>query len=166
MKYITQMIMVFLLATLPLAAGELKIEWSNPEDFRDADYYYNGGEKSKEIVFNNLERYFKKQAEKRLPEGSVLTMKVTELDLAGDFEPWHAGVWDDVRIVKTIYPAIIEFDYQLVDADGNVLSEGSERLRETMVPQSMSAEFIGRSELYPYVKVLVRDWMRKVAKKL
>lgn len=164
MKHINKMILVFLLAALPLTAGELKIEWSNPNEFRDADYYYNGGPKSKEIVLNNLERYFKRQAERRLPEGYVLNMKVTELDLAGDFEPWHTGAWDDVRIIKTIYPAIIEFDYQLVDADGKVVSEGSERLRETMIPQSMSAEFLGRSELYPYVKTLVRDWMRKIAK--
>lgn len=155
---------VFLLTVVPLCAGELKIEWDSPEDFRDADYYFNGGKKSKEIVLNNLERYFTKEANRRFPDGYILEMKVTELDLAGDFEPWNNSSFSDVRIIKDIYPVIIEFDYRLVDADGNVVSEGSKRLRDMMIPKSLSAQFTGRSELYPYVKTLVRDWMRKIAR--
>jgi hypothetical protein len=164
MKQITKIMTVFLLTAASLFAGELKIEWNSPEDFRDADYYYNGGKKSKEIVLNNLERYFTKEAKNRFPDGYVLTMKVTELDLAGDFEPWRNPGFDDVRIIKDIYPAIIQFDYQLVDADGTVVSEGSERLKDSLLPRSLSAQFAGRSEPYPYVKTLVRDWMRKLAK--
>ena len=164
MKHITTLLITLLLTALSLVAGELKLEWNSPDDFRDADYYYNGGAKSKEIVLTNLERYFKKEAERRLSEGSVLTMKVTQLDLAGDFEPWNNRNFDDIRIIKSIYPAIIEFEYQYADAEGNVVAEGSERLKDDILPGNLSAQFTGRTESYPYIKTLVKDWMRKLAK--
>lgn len=155
---------MFALAVSSALAGELKLDWQDPSEFRDADYYYNGGEKSKEIVIKNLTKYFTKEAERQLPEGTVLEIKVTELDLAGDFEPWRAPTWNDVRIVKDIYPALIEFDYKYIGADGVVISEGSERLRDTLIPRSITAVQIGRTENYPYVKNLMRKWMRKLGK--
>lgn len=152
------------LAVASLHAAELRIEWTDPEEFRDADYYYNGGARSKEIVLNNLEKYFIRLAERHLTEGTVLEMTVTELDLAGDFEPWRSPDFNDVRIVKEIYPALIEFDFRWIAEDGTVIAEGSERLRDTLVPRSIAASFIGRTENYPYVKAMVRDWMRKLGK--
>jgi len=161
-KRITQWILLLMIPATFMGAAELKIEWSNPEDFRDADYYYNGSEKSQKIVLTNLEKFFTRDAERFLPEDYSLEMTVTELDLAGDFEPWHGSSMQDVRIVKRIYPALIRFDYRLLDAQGTVVSEGSERLRDHMMPMSMSTSFLGRSESYPYVKSIVRDWMRRL----
>ena len=39
-----------------------------------------------------------------VPEGDKLTITFTDIDLAGDFEPWRGPQWDEVRIVKAIYP--------------------------------------------------------------
>ena len=164
MKHSLTALTAFVLIIASAGAAELKIDWQNPDDFRDADYYNNGGAKSKQIVITNLEKYFTKEAKRRLPEGAVLELKVTELDLAGDFEPWRNAGWDDVRIVKSIYPATIEFDYKYIGEDGNVISEGSERLRDTLIPRSIVATSLGRSENYPYVKNLMRDWMRKLGR--
>lgn len=164
MKLITKLTTGLLLTITSLCAGELKIDWTSPDDFRDADSYYNGGKKSKDLVLKNLEKYFTRQAKTRIPEGSVLEMTVNELDLAGDFEPWLSPNMQDVRIVKEIYPARIHFDYRLLDSDGNVISEGSEKLKDYMVPNSLSSQFLGRSQSYPYVKTLVKDWMRKLGK--
>lgn len=166
MKPIITTLTLLLTAAFTAGAAELKIEWQNPEKFRDADYYYNGGEKSKKIVMTNLERYFTTEAKRMLPEGTVLEMTVTELDLAGDFEPWRSPSFQDIRIVKEIYPALIEFDYKYLGADGAVLSEGSERLRDTLIPRSIVATQLSRSENYPYVKTLVKDWMRKLKRQV
>lgn len=164
MKPIITALTVFLFAVTSALAGELKIDWQNPSEFRDADYYHNGGEKSKEIVIKNLTKYFTREAKRQLPDDVVLEIVVTELDLAGDFEPWRAPQWNDVRIVKEIYPALIEFDYKYMGADGAVIEEGSERLRDTMIPHSIVALQIGRTESYPYVKNLMRKFMRKLGK--
>jgi hypothetical protein len=152
------------LTALNLSAGELKIEWEDPNSFRDADYYYNGGDRSKQIVFDSLERFFSKQAERLLPEGSVLEMNVVELDLAGDFEPWNMPHNHDVRIIKRLYPAQIEFEYKYMDADGTIVAEGQEKLRDRNVPSNLRARSISQTENYPYIKVLVRDWIRDLAK--
>ena len=164
MKPIITALTAFVFTVSSVVAGELKIDWQNPEGFRDADYYYNGGAKSKEIVIKNLTKYFTREAKRQLPEGSVLELTVTELDLAGDFEPWRSPQWNDVRIVKDIYPATIEFDYKYIGPDGAVVDEGSERLRDTLIPRSIVAVQIGRTESYPYVKNLMRKFMRKLGK--
>lgn len=160
MKSVLKYLILGLLPMTFLGAAELKIEWTDPEEFRDADHYYNGGKKSKTIVTSNLERFFERDARRYLPEGTVLEMTVTELDLAGDFEPWHRGNWDDVRIVKSIYPALIKFNYRYLGENGEVIAEGEEKLWDRLVPDSMRARFLGRSESYPYIKSLVRDWIR------
>jgi hypothetical protein len=155
---------ILLLAAAVTHAGELRLEWQEPEKFRDADYTYNGGERSRNIVLNNLEKYFTKEAANRLPEGTVLELRVTQLDLAGDFEPWRGAQFSDVRIVKTLYPAQIDFEYRFLAEDGSVIAEGSERLRDTLVPNSIIASHLARTESYPYVKNLVADWLRKLAR--
>ncbi len=164
MKRIVTALTALLLTAAFVSAAELKIVWQSPDDFRDCDYYHNGGEKSKQIVLKNLEKYFSKEAKRQLPENAVLEMTVTELDLAGDFEPWRGPNWDDIRIVKEIYPALIEFDYKWMDANGAVVAEGSERLRDTLIPRSIIATQMSRTENYPYIKNLVRTWMRKLGK--
>jgi hypothetical protein len=145
-------------------AGELKLDWKDPESFRDADYYYNGGKKSKEIVMNSLDRFFTKEAKNRLPEASTLEMTIIELDLAGDFEPWNMPHNQDVRVIKRLYPALIEFEYRYLDANGGVISEGTEKLVDRNVPSSLRARTLGNHENYPFVKSLIRDWIRDLAK--
>lgn len=165
MKRIITPIFAVFLAVASSSAGELKIDWQSPEDYRDADYYYNGSEKSRDIVLTNLEKYFVRTAKSRLPEGTVLEMTVTEVDLAGEFEPWRGPSLNDVRIVKQLYPARIDFDYKYFAEDGTLIAEGSEQLKDLMIPRSLAATTLGRSENYAYVKTLVSDWMRKLSRK-
>lgn len=153
-------------SSLWISAGELQIEWIDSDNFRDAEYYHNGGDRSTQRVLNNLDRFFSKETRRFFEEGVVLEMKVTQLDLAGDFEPWHGTAGHDVRIVRSIYPAYITFEYRLLGENGEVLQEGEEKLSDRLMGQSMASQFLSRSESYPYVKSLVRDWMRKLARKV
>jgi hypothetical protein len=57
-------------------------------------------------------------------------MTFTDVDLAGQFEPWHSGALRDVRIVKGIYPPAFKFTYAVTAADGRVLAHGNEDIRD------------------------------------
>ena len=155
------LILCFLLVT-PIASAQFIIEWIDPLDFRDATYD-NGprSERSTQIVLNDLERYFTRNAKRHFGDRAQLSMTVTQLDLAGDFEAWRGREYFDVRIVRPIYPARIEFSYSLKSPDGTLLAQGSEKLLNDLFTRPLNSSF----ENYPYIKEIVDDWMSRLARK-
>ncbi len=166
MNRLTTILTLLLATTFSVHGAQFEVEWVSPEDFRDAHYYDYNSKKSRSIVLNDLQRFFERRAKSTLPEGGMLKMSVTQLDLAGEFEPWLRHNLDDVRIVKSIYPAFIEFDYQYMDANGTVIAEGNERLRDNIIYPNVRVRFMRNSENYPYIKSLVIDWMRELDKEV
>ena len=51
-----------------------------------------------------------KRANEVLPAGQTLTVTFTDIDLAGDFEPWRGGQAMDIRIVKDVYPPRMDLE--------------------------------------------------------
>ena len=146
------------MATLA-ANGATNIIWDSPENFRDIKYFDSDSEKSRSIVMKDLEKYFIREANRVLTPGHSLTIKVTDVDLAGEFEPWRFHL-DDTRIIKSVYPARLAFDYAVTAEDGTVVAEGSELLRDNLHIAPMHL----RNEEHPYVKDLFRTWVRKMAR--
>ena len=56
-----------------------------------------------------LRRYLTEVADSYIPDGCKLTMTFTDIDLAGDFEPWRGPQADDIRIIRDIYPPNFKF---------------------------------------------------------
>jgi hypothetical protein len=140
----------------------LHIEWIEPENFRDASYDDNRfSERSRSIVLKDLERWLGKRAQSHFKEKAHLRLEVTELDLAGDFEPWRGSEYMDIRIIRRIYPAYIAFSYKLTSTDGSLLAEGEEKLRHDLFTRPFNSNF----ENYAYVKEVVDDWMSRLARK-
>ena len=97
-------------------AATSEVSWTDYKKYRDIRPSNNGGRKHfRESTFKNFEKHFTKLAES-LPEGQVLKVDVTDVDLAGDT---NAGGINNMRIVKDIYFPRMNFSYQLVNADGN-----------------------------------------------
>lgn len=153
-----------LCTALPLYAS-LEVVWEHPENYTDTDYSYANSRFRQNIVLNDLERFFRKEGERSLPEGLTLTLTVTDVDLAGRFEPWRQHGMDRVRIVKDLYPARIQFRYVLTDSEGSVLLSGEEDLKDHHVGMVIMQGTL-RSDTYPYVKQLVRDWLRSLVRDL
>ena len=153
-------ITTLLIAGLAVTAAhaETNIVWDSPEDYRDMSYRDSNTEKDRLIVMKDLEKYFVHESDNVFTEDLTLTVTITDVDLAGDFEPWRTNVYD-IRIVKSIYPARISFEYTMTSADGSIITEGSETLRDT----HLIAPIHMRNDDYPYVKDLYRSWVRKLA---
>ena len=43
-----------------------------------------------------------------------LDIKVTDIDLAGNFEPWHGPQSDQVRITNGLYPPRIAIEFRVI----------------------------------------------------
>lgn len=139
----------------------VSVTWVTPEKYRDVDSANSNKRKYKLRVLDDLEKYFHKKLPGYLIDGQTIALKVYDLDLAGDIRP-IMGRADDIRVVKSIYPPMIDVEYTLLDKDGNVLKTQRKRFRDiafNMGSSSSTAKSLG------YEKAMLKKWMRNELKK-
>ncbi|MDE2316203.1 MAG: DUF3016 domain-containing protein, partial [Xanthomonadaceae bacterium] len=91
--------------------------------------------------------------------GERLAIVVTDIDRAGNFEPWRPYPMSEVRIIKDIYPPRIDLRFQLFDASGKVIREGTRKLRDLGFMSDSIAT--SSSDNLRYEKALLDRWLRK-----
>lgn len=133
-------------------AATAEVTWTDYEKYRDIDPGEGHRKHFRENTFYNFEKHFTKLAAK-LPEGQVLKIEVTDVDLAGDT---HAAGISRLRIVKDIYFPRMKFSYQLLDAGGNELEANAVELKDMSF--MMSATLRYKNESLRYEKQMIDDW--------
>lgn len=144
------------------AADEAKparaeVVFSHPEKFTDVKDAYMGSDKGRDAYLGLLREHIVKQAERCVPEGQFLSVMITDVDLAGDFEPGRNPEAQDIRRIKEIYPPRIDLYFKLTDASGKILKEGTRKLRDMNFMMNLS---INTTETLRYENKLIDDWMR------
>ncbi len=124
-------------ATLASAAPQasdsrVQVDWTKPGDFSEAKQYPGTGlgRDSPDEWLTDLADHLRYRAERVLPQGDDLHVTFTNVQRAGTYEPWRGPQWDDVRIIKDIYPPRIDLMFKLTDASGGVVKEGKRELRD------------------------------------
>lgn len=161
--------LVFLMAlAIPLAAkdvepGAAKItvnfpNWQNYTDIKDAYIPTDSGEQNN---LHELEKSLQEEAHYLVPDGDHLTLTFSDIDLAGEYEPQRGTEWEDVRILKEIYPPHYKFTWQLTNSAGQVVRQGKEDLTDLnyqmmMTPTSWNPLRYDKAEL--------RNWMQRALK--
>ncbi len=145
------------------AAGQAKVYWTDPGSYHDIRSTSGAQEEFAAGVIKELELHIHKLATEYLGEGQSLEMSVTDLDLAGDVRISGAKQGhSEVRVIKEIYPAKMKFQYQLSDASGKVIKEGSEELR-SRYPSAASMRSSNNERLAMEKKMLER-WFKRTFK--
>jgi hypothetical protein len=140
------------------ASARVEVIYVNPENFKDFTDSSDGSERGAEGYREVFKEYLEREAVRMIPEGTQLTLSITEVDMAGEFEPWRGLRFNDIRIVKDLYPPRLNFTYKLTDASGAVLREGEKQLRDmNFLMNGMSAM---SSDALRHEKALVEDWLR------
>lgn len=145
----------------PSAAQKNQVEviFDQPEKFTDVKDSQFGSDKGRDGYLALLKEYLQERAPRYLAEGQVLKLTFADIDMAGDFEPWRGAEYNDVRIVKDIYPPRMSFSYKLVDTSGSVVKEGSEKLIDMSF--QMNASAINASDSLRYEKAMLDNWLRE-----
>ena len=139
-------------------AATSEVTWKDYEKYRDI---YPGNESRKhfrERTFKNFEKHFTKLAES-LPEGLVLKIEVTNVDLAGDT---HVGGINRLRIIKELYSPQLTFSYQLLAADGAELTSAPVELRDMNFMMRSNLRY--RNDSLGYEKQMLDDWCKTAFK--
>jgi len=145
------------------SAADVVVEWQNPEDWSDFDNPSVSNEDAVRIYLPKLEEHLNKTANRLLPEGYQLKMVVSDIDMAGEYEPWQKANYGDVRIVRGIYPPKIRFTWELNNAEGELVLSGEEHLID------MGFDFRSRSfnnDVLYYEKQMLRDWLYSLKRDL
>jgi hypothetical protein len=141
------------------AEGQVAVQWSDPAEFTELKFSGNRWEAQRGNWVFQLAEHLRKEAEKRLPEGERLEVTINDIDRAGRYEPGRGIHLDTVRIMRDIYPPMMELSFTRYDAAGNVVAEGERRLRDSMYLSNAS---ITRSnDNLRYDKQLIDDWLRR-----
>lgn len=157
------------LALSPAAAAavtppdNVSVRYSNPRHFTEARRSFRVHVIDADAYLKPLKSYITRRASRILAAGQRLDIEVTDVDRAGEYEPWRGAVFNDVRIVRNAYPPRIDLNFILYGANGKVPPEGSRKLRD--------ASFLSRSagtdpDSLRYEKSLIDLWLRKGADKL
>jgi hypothetical protein len=149
-------------AALSGAAGAqspsgVEVKFENPEKFTDLRMERMTTDRERNSLLAELRAWLERDAPRRLPAGTRLAVTITDVDMAGEFEPNQRMNLANVRIVRDIYPARITLAFRLTDASGKVLKEGTRKLT--------SSGFPGRGARpggpLAYEKSLLEDWLAR-----
>jgi len=150
-------------ATAP--PGTVSVSYDHPENFSEARKERGlAPTRESDSYLKTLREYMEKRAARILPPGDHLDIVVTDIDLAGSFEPWHGMQMQDVRIIRSIYPPRIDLHFRLLDADGKVIREGTRKLRD---PGFLDSGITAMQNTpLKYEKALIDRWLSKGPDKL
>ena len=145
----------------PTQAAEVKITWEEPESYSDVSPTNESRKRFRERTLQELEEHIVDLASD-LPESQVLSMTVTNVDLAGQVWPsqfvgFGNGAGSDVRIIKRVDIPRMTFSYSLANADGQVILSGEDvKLKDMDFMESNIRR--NRTESLSYEKAMLNDW--------
>ena len=143
-------------ATAPKPESRVSVIFVEPQKFTDVKQS-SWGDNSPELL-DQIKSFLCETGESYVSVGLHLEIKVTDISLAGKFEPWRGPQFDDVRIVRSIYPPCFKLDFRLTDEKGNVVKEGTREISD-LAFQLRTAWPL--SDHLRYEKDMMRDWFRQ-----
>ena len=140
--------------------ARVTVVFDHPEKYTDVK---DGGldsdnERGRERYLPQLKAHLEEEAGRRLAPGQKLTVTFSDIDLAGDFEPWHGPQYNDVRILKGIYVPRLTFTFRVTDESGQVVKEGERKLVDLGYQMRITRAF--RDDALRYEKDMLGDWLR------
>lgn len=149
-----------LTAALSAEPGNVRISFVQPEKFTDFRIQGRRENVSAGIFRDQVSAYLSPIVAKHFP-GDNLTLKFTDIDLAGRIDPYRIRKLPNVRIDRDVAsPLRLYFDYKLTDSNGKILASGSQSL--------VDPDYLYRYGYYPnetrndtlfYEKVTLNRWI-------
>jgi Protein of unknown function (DUF3016) len=88
----------------PERDSRIAVTFINLERFTDVGRRRYASERERDGVLRELAATMRRSAGEYLRNDLRLELAVKDIDLAGDFEWWRRSHFDDVRIVRDLYP--------------------------------------------------------------
>jgi hypothetical protein len=137
----------------------ITVEFVNPEKYTDFGTRFQPTAEDREHLARQFRKELHSIAQRYVPDGYHLTLRILNIDMAGDFEPSRGPSFSDVRIMKAIYPPSIHVEYRVTGANGEVVSSGRRRMTDLAYQNLLN---IHRDDRLFYETELARDLVREI----
>jgi hypothetical protein len=137
------------------SASRISVTFVEPEKFTDASRAEL--QPTSSGVLRELEKFLFDAGPRYVPENMKLNIRVTDIDLAGDFELFRGPQADHVRITKGLYPPHIVLEFEVMDGAAKVVKSGKRDL--TDINYQLRSVY-PREDYLRYEKDILRDWLR------
>ena len=137
------------------SVSRVSVAFIEPEKFTDARRAEL--EPTSSGILRELEKFLIEDGARYVPADMRLNIRVTNIDLAGDFELFRGPQADHVRIAKGLYPPHFVLEFELVDSTAKVVKAGKRDLTDI---DYQSRNVYPRGDDLRYEKDLLRDWLR------
>lgn len=141
--------------------GPAQVRWGDPAKFTEIAYSGNRWEAARGNWVQELAQHLAEQAGPRLQPGQRLQVTFTDIDLAGDYEPWRGPRMSDVRLLRELYPPKISLSYQLSEAGGQLLHSAEQVLSDPGFLHS-GGSLRYRNDSLRYEKRLLDRWLQQL----
>lgn len=138
--------------------GAVAVSWTDPAAFSEVRLSANRREAIRGDWVHELAAHLQDVASRLLPPGERLEVVLTDIDRAGDYEPWRGGSSQDIRFMRDIHPPRVTLGFRHLAADGSVIAEGERTLSD--LAYLMNAGTIDSDPLR-YDKRLLERWARQ-----
>lgn len=150
--------LVCAIAQAEQAPENVSVHYRDPGNFTEMKHAFGARSVDAGAYLKPLKAYIEQRATRILENGQRLDIEVTDVDLAGEYEPWRGPDFRDVRIIKDVYPPRIDLSFTLYGSDGKVMREGSRTLRDVGF---LSRSSLTSQDTLRYEKNLIDLWLRK-----
>jgi hypothetical protein len=142
-------------AAMDQVPSRISVSFIEPEKFTDARRAEL--EPTSTGILGELQKFIAVTGARDVPENMKLNIRITDIDLAGDFELFRGPQADRVRITKGLYPPRIALEFELLDSAGKVIKTGKRDLTDI---DYQSRGVYPQNDYLRYEKNLLREWLR------
>ena len=137
--------------------SRVQVVFSHPENFTDVKDSVMATDRGRDAILDEFRSFIQRRALGDLPAADSFEITFTNIDLAGEYEPWRTPPADNIRVVKDIYPPRFAFSYKITNTKtGAVVRSGKENLTDL---NFMSRLVINRSDDLYIEKDILGDWL-------
>ena len=140
--------------------GPVDVRWDDPRTFSEIRYSHNIAESRRGTWVEQLATYLRNRAQPRLPAGEHLDVTITDIELAGDYEPWRGPQFQDTRFIRDIYPPRLTLTFTRTDANGAVIATGERKLTDPGFLMSSGTTGLSSDPLR-FEKGLIDRWLAR-----
>ena len=140
--------------------GAVSVRWQDPAKFSEIRYSHNRYESKRGNWVETLAKHVRKYATPRLPAGERLDINITDIELAGDYEPWRGVHLQDTRIIREIYPPRITLSFTRTGPNGEVIAQGERKLVDHGFMMGSGTAGLDSDPLR-YEKAMLQHWLAR-----
>lgn len=157
---------LFTFCATGLAESEQRVTAELIEAGSFTDFSISGmsEERTATVFEGEFQRFARTESDRWLPEGYQVHLAFTDIDMAGDIQPWRNRSHSHIRYIESIYPPRLEFTYTVTGPDGEVVIEDETRLQDMNYLFAPNHRF-RRFDSFRYELSLLADWFQSDLRK-